>query len=518
METFHPTDDEKWIGFRRGDVQDATWATETSYGGTTVISSDDDEKPPHERPLPVFKQTQPAEPAQPTQATTAIEHEPIELPQKFGSRAWRYIRWNFFSVYRKLFAVVLVVNLAVLISFVARKQKSTPTGLTVSNTLDAVSINLLFAILMRQEHVVNLLFLLSSSLPTTAPLLLRRWVAKIYSYGGLHSGCAVAALTWYIAFAGVLTRSFAIKAEPLVPISAVVITYANVALFLLISGFAHPAVRMKMHDHFETTHRFAGWIAVALFWAQIIILENATRRVPLGMTLIRSPAFWALVVITLCLFYPWIRLRRRTVRPEFLSNHAVRLHFDYTSLDFCMGVRLTTDPLTETHSFATIPEPNNAKGFSVVISNAGDWTKRIIGEQPTKMWVKGAPAYGVLRIAVIFKVFVVVTTGSGIGPCLSLLQGRPDLVGRVRVLWSTPNPLQTYGQEIIDAVLRADPEAMIINTRSSGRPDMVALTYDLYKKAQAEAVVVISNPSLTRKVVYGMETRGVPAYGPIFDS
>jgi hypothetical protein len=35
---------------------------------------------------------------------------------------------------------------------------------------------------------------------------------------------------------------------------------------------------------------------------------------------------------------------------------------------------------------------------------------------------------------------------------------------------------------------------------------------------QAEAVIVISNEKLTKKVVYGMETRGVPAYGAIWDS
>jgi len=518
METFHPTDDEKWIGFRKLDAVGALKAAETSYGDsssrTSILPEDEkeEEELPKHNPLEHFQAVQ--RPPQPV----PLAQETTELPKKNGSRAWRYLRWNFFSVYRKLFAVVFIANVAVLISFVARKSPGSLTGLTVANTLNAVAINLLVAILMRQEHVVNILFLLSSSLPTSAPLLVRRWVAKIYSYGGLHSGCAIAALAWYVAFAGVITRSFVAQTESRIPISAVVITYANVALFLLISGFAHPTMRMKMHNHFETTHRFAGWMAVALFWAQLIVLENATRDKSLGLTLIRSPAFWSLVIITLCLFYPWIRLRRRAVRPEYLSNHAVRLHFDYTRLDYCMGVRLTTDPLRETHAFATIAEANKAKGFSIVISNAGDWTKKIIEDQPTKIWVKGAPAYGVLRIAVIFKCFVVVTTGSGIGPCLSLLQARPDLIGRVRVLWSTPNPVQTYGQGIIDAVMKADPEAQIIDTRKTGRPDMVTLTYNLYKKAQAEAVVVISNPKVTRKIVYGMETRGIPAYGPIFDS
>ena len=47
---------------------------------------------------------------------------------------------------------------------------------------------------------------------------------------------------------------------------------------------------------------------------------------------------------------------------------------------------------------------------------------------------------------------------------------------------------------------------------------MVKLTYRLVKEFEAEAVVIISNEPLTRKVVYGMETRGIPAYGAIFDS
>jgi hypothetical protein len=59
---------------------------------------------------------------------------------------------------------------------------------------------------------------------------------------------------------------------------------------------------------------------------------------------------------------------------------------------------------------------------------------------------------------------------------------------------------------------------MIIDTKASGRPDMVALTYRLYVESDAEAVFVISNPKLTRKIEYGMVSRGVPAFGPARDS
>ena len=47
---------------------------------------------------------------------------------------------------------------------------------------------------------------------------------------------------------------------------------------------------------------------------------------------------------------------------------------------------------------------------------------------------------------------------------------------------------------------------------------MVKLTYRLVKEFEAEAVVIISNEPLTRKVVDGMMSRGIPAFGAIWDS
>jgi hypothetical protein len=47
---------------------------------------------------------------------------------------------------------------------------------------------------------------------------------------------------------------------------------------------------------------------------------------------------------------------------------------------------------------------------------------------------------------------------------------------------------------------------------------MVAIAWQLVQESNAEAVFIISNPKLTQRVVYGMQTRGVAAYGAIFDS
>lgn len=57
-----------------------------------------------------------------------------------------------------------------------------------------------------------------------------------------------------------------------------------------------------------------------------------------------------------------------------------------------------------------------------------------------------------------------------------------------------------------------------IDTRKHGKPDLVKLALKMVKEFDAEAVGVISNQTLTEKLVYGLTSRGIPAYGAIFDS
>jgi ketopantoate hydroxymethyltransferase len=71
---------------------------------------------------------------------------------------------------------------------------------------------------------------------------------------------------------------------------------------------------------------------------------------------------------------------------------------------------------------------------------------------------------------------------------------------------------------ITKLVEKVDPEAIVIDTDEVGRPDLVRVAWKVYKEMGAEAVFVLSNEVVTRKVVYGLEARGVPAFGPIWDS
>lgn len=297
------------------------------------------------------------------------------------------------------------------------------------------------------------------------------------------------------------------------------ICYVLVLLLSMIVVTAYPIFRFKSHNTFEAVHRWAGWLSLALFWVEVMLftrMEATMTHISFGLVLIHEPSFWLLCISTFHTILPWLRLHKLYVRPDKPSDHVIRLHFN-EPVPLFTGLRISESPLGEWHSFACIPNRDGGRsGGSLVVSNAGDWTKRNIHNPKPFYWVKGIPVTGVLCIAKVFKSVVIVTTGSGIGPCLGVMQDIPNT--KVRVIWSTRDPWNTYGRDLCTAVLKVDSRANIIDTRFVKRPDLVTLAYQVYHESGAEAVLVISNPKLTRKVVYGMESRGVPGFGPIWDS
>ncbi|KAL1628513.1 hypothetical protein SLS56_005858 [Neofusicoccum ribis] len=444
-----------------------------------------------------------------------------ELPPQRGHPLYRAFRWQFFSVYRKIYTVVFSLNLIWgLVGFSVGDfgESIYASGRLVSDRVaDAVAVNIMVAIAIRNEHVINVLFSTAIAAPHWLPLWFRRACAMIYSYGGFHSGCATASAAWYAVYTGVAVKEYVSGRQG----SPVFVVFASLILALLVGiiVLAMPNLRARFHNHFEGVHRFAGWTVLGLFWGQLIasaILGGRMTGKDAGIVLITSPAFWFLTVATLCVIYPWARLRQRDVEVEVLSTHAVRIHLDYGRPALCSAIRLSDRPLVENHAFATIPRADGAPGFSCVVSSAGDWTRRIIAAPPRRLYVRSGPNQGMAAVTRLFAPVVMVATGSGIGPCLGFFVGRPR--HDVHIIWSTKNPERTYGKDVIDAVLNADPNARIIDTDKTGRPDIVRLAYSVYKDTGAEAISIISNKKVVDMVVYEMESRGVPAYGPIWDS
>lgn len=440
----------------------------------------------------------------------------ISLPNKRYTRIMRNIRWTVLSVYRRLNIFVLAANITTMIGLATKKKL---LSMTPESAATAVSVNLCVAVLIRQELVVNALFWVFGKCPQSFPLRLRRLAAKVYHLGGMHSGAAMGATLWFAIFNVSIVTAYRTKDLHKNREAIPVITVVLDALLISIVVMAHPAIRARFHNTFELIHRFGGWSSLALFWVLFGLLVDARLNDNRSSLTIQSavggnPIFWTLLISTISVASPWIWLRKVPVNAEPLSDHAIRLHFTYTNLPLCAAPRVSDSPLLEWHAFAGIPE-DDGQGFSILVSRAGDWTAKLIRSPPTKLWVRGIPTMGVLHIAPIFKKVVLVATGSGIGPVLSLLT---KVKIDCRILWSTPNPEATYSSSVIDNVCQADPAAIIINTSASGRPDLVNQAYELYSNSGAEAIFIISNPRVTRTVVYGLESRGVPIFAPIFDS
>ncbi|KAF2859775.1 hypothetical protein K470DRAFT_282507 [Piedraia hortae CBS 480.64] len=443
------------------------------------------------------------------------------MPAFTGNKWWKRQRYHVWSVYRRLMVLVIAANFGAIVAMIVRCVRY-PGTFTSAEASTAVGANLVAGILMRQEHVINTFFHIAILQPRWFPAWLRRTIAKFaFHYGGVHSSAGISAIAWYIFFLVLLPLTFpGTRTESIlmVALSAIVLV-----LLLVIAGMSHPRVRNAHHDLWELSHRFGGWSAVAVFWIQTMFSAVVAARVadlPLGRVLIKTPSFWFLIIITWCLIYPWLWLRKVPLEAVKLSNHAAELRFTHSNIGTCRGVRLSHNPLIETHAFAGIPhcplEGDLEKGYSVIVSNAGNWTTDMIQNPPKHIWCRGVPTLGVMRLSSLLSPIIIVATGSGIGPCTSFLNVFPH--HRARILWVARDPLKTYQSGLINRVRRIDPNAVIVDSTRTGKKSVPALTYALVKETKAEGVMIISNPKATSETVEAMESRGITAFGAIFDS
>lgn len=150
----------------------------------------------------------------------------------------------------------------------------------------------------------------------------------------------------------------------------------------------------------------------------------------------------------------------------------------------------------------------------MLISRAGGWTADFMDNPPSHVWAKGIPAAGVANAKRLFNRVLYVVTGSGIGPGLGHLL--TDTQG-ARLVWVTKTPRFTYGDDLVDEVASAQPEAVIWNTSEQGKPDIFEVTYRAFVQSGADAVICVSNKNVTDRIVLEFEHRGIPAFGPIWD-
>ena len=418
--------------------------------------------------------------------------------------------------FNRLILAVVLLNLGVLGYHLKRADWLIDDGSALSALSSLMLVNLVAAVLIRQQNILNVLFGLAGRGSRSWPLGLRWSVSKVHHVGGIHVGGALAGTAWLCAFTYVATTA---RAHDPASVSAttLVLAYALVALVVLVGACAAPPVRSRAHNVFELSHRFAGWTSIALFWVLTVHLALRGRGGAAAVEAIASDwHVWVVALLTASIASPWLRLRRVPVTVERPSSHAAIVRFDYgVTPAFASAVGISRSPLREWHAFATVTTPGES-GYRLLVSRAGDWTGRFIDDPPSHLWVRGTPVSAPMaKVALLYDRVVYVVTGSGIGPCLGQI-----LAARVpaRLVWSTRSPRDTYGNSLVDEVERAEPGAVIWDTSQRGKPDLVRLARQAYEDFDAEAVFVVSNQPTTRRLVHAMERMGIPAFGPIWDS
>ncbi|RMZ69961.1 non-ribosomal peptide synthetase [Pyrenophora seminiperda CCB06] len=437
-----------------------------------------------------------------------------------SSRPWlQLLLIHWFSVYRILIGLVTMVNLVVLAVMI---RKNMPyTRFSLAGPLIATAANIFAAVLMRQEEVINTMFRIFSLVPLSLPLWFRKTIADFHHFGGFHIGCAVSALLWYI-FVVYLNTAFFVNGLRKVEANAwvwadVATCYSFLISIVLVCVAAHPRFRQRFHNTFERTHRFGGWIALIVLWINAGVSSRTHGSKPMYL----NPAVWLLAVTTFLIILPWLRMNRVPITATAVSEREVRLSFPYKNMPFLATMRFSTAPLTEWHAFATVPEPETNSAY-ILISAAGDWTKKIIANPPKEIFLRHPATLNFLNFAPVFSSLLLVGTGAGIGPLLSLLKSPQMQAMRnsgqtVRVMWSAYNIYAPHWAFVLDIIRAVDPQPKLFDS-TKGRADVTFETVYLMQRECLEAVMIVSNPLVTRQVVEGVKAKGLPAYGAVFDS
>ncbi|KAG6641356.1 adenylate-forming reductase 03009-like [Carya illinoinensis] len=415
------------------------------------------------------------------------------------------------TVYKRLFAVCLVLNMTGLVlaatgHFPYARRRSSLFSIA----------NILALTLCRSEAFLRIIFWLAVKIfgrPWVPLFLKTATTSLLQSLGGIHSGCGVSSIAWLV-YALVLTLKDRENTSP----EIIGVASTILGLLCLSSLAASPLVRHLHHNVFERTHRFAGWTALALLWAFIILTisydpKTKSYKNDIGSRLIKEPVFWFTAAITLLIILPWLTVRRVAVNVSAPSGHASIIKFEGGVKAGILG-RISPSPLSEWHAFGIISDD---KEHMMLAGAVGDFTKSLVSNPPSHLWVRQVHFAGLPYLVNMYERVVLVATGSGICVFLSFLLQKSS--ADVCLVWVAKGIEQNFGKEIKEMVSGWPKEKVIVHdTGVLGRPNVSQLSIEAARTWRAEAVIVTSNPEGSRDVVNACKTVGIPAFGPIWDS
>ncbi|PIA30514.1 hypothetical protein AQUCO_05500060v1 [Aquilegia coerulea] len=416
------------------------------------------------------------------------------------------------TVYKRLFVISLSLNIIGLVFaaigiFEYAKKRATLFSIA----------NILALVLCRSELFLRFLYWLAVN------ALGRRWVplkiktattSFLQCLGGIHSGCGVSAILWLV-FSLVLTL---INSENTSK-EIIVVAFAILSLLIFSALAAFPLVRHLHHNVFERTHRYAGWLALSLLWAFIILTfsydpTSKTYKTLIHSNLFKHQEFWFTLAITLLIIIPWITVRRVPVKVTAPSGHASILKFEGGVKAGVFG-RISPSPFSEWHAFGIISD--GKKEHMMLAGAVGDYTRSLVSNPPSHIWVRTVHFAGLPYLINMYDRVLVVATGSGICVFLSFLL--QDCPADICLIWVAKKVEENFGTEIKDMVSGYSKDKVIVHdTAVLGRPNVSNMSVETAKRWKAEVVIVTSNPEGSRDVVNACKGAGIPAFGPIWDS
>ncbi|KAF9589550.1 hypothetical protein IFM89_025583 [Coptis chinensis] len=416
-----------------------------------------------------------------------------------------------FTVYKRLFVVCLAINITLLVLaatgyFPYARNKA---------TLFSIG-NILALTLCRSEALLRVVFWLAVNVLgwSWIPLPLKTATTSfLQCLGGIHSGCGVSSIVWLV-YSLVLT----LKDRDNTSLLIIGVASTILSLLCLSSLAAFPLVRHLHHNIFERTHRFAGWTALALLWAFIILtisFDPTSKSYNLRLSrLIKEQEFWFTAAITITIVLPWLTVRRVPVKVTAPSGHASIIKFEGGVKAGILG-RISPSPLSEWHAFGIISD--GVKDHMMLAGAVGDFTKSLVSKPPSHLWVRQVHFAGLPYLVNMYDRVLVVATGSGICVFLSFLL--QPCSAKVCLLWIAKGIEQNFGKEIKEAVSGFPSDKVIVHdTAISGRPNVSQMSIAAAKRWGAQVVIVTSNPEGSRDVVNACKGAGIAAFGPIWDS
>ncbi|KAK2642224.1 hypothetical protein Ddye_023987 [Dipteronia dyeriana] len=417
-----------------------------------------------------------------------------------------------FTVYKRLFAVCLTLNITGLV------LAATGNFPYARNRAALFSIANIFVLtLCRSEAFLRVVFWLA------VKVLGRSWIplsiktattSLLQSLGGIHSSCGVSSVAWLV-YALVLT----LKHRANTSSEIIIVASAILSLLCLSCLAAFPLVRHLHHNVFERFHRFAGWTSLALLWVFVILTISYDPKTKsysnqLDSRLIKQQEFWFTLAITVLIIIPWLTVRRVPVKISAPSGHASIIKFEGGVKSGILG-RISPSPLSEWHAFGII---SDGKSEHMMLAGAvGDFTKSLVSNPPSHLWVRQVHFAGLPYLTNMYDRVLLVATGSGICVFLSFLL--QPCRANVCVLWVAKGIEQNFGKEI-EEMMNIQPKDKVIvhDTAVLGRPNVSQMSVDAAQKFGAEVVIVTSNPEGSRDVVNACKASAIAAFGPIWDS